>query len=90
LAPPISDSPISQVYDVMADNAIPYNVMGNIQEKSSFGGPSPASGSGGPQTVLRARHPILLVTDLAEHYAKISGHADSRLGASVTPSQPRR
>ena len=26
--------PISQVYHVMADNAIPYNVMGNIQDKS--------------------------------------------------------
>jgi photosystem II stability/assembly factor-like uncharacterized protein len=39
--------PISQVYHVMADNAIPYNVMGNIQDKSSFRGPSRAAGGGG-------------------------------------------
>ena len=32
--------PISQVYHVYADDAIPYNVMGNIQDKSSFRGPS--------------------------------------------------
>ncbi|HKO14610.1 MAG TPA: hypothetical protein VJU87_00125 [Gemmatimonadaceae bacterium] len=32
--------PISQVYHVFADNEIPYNVMGNIQDKSSFRGPS--------------------------------------------------
>lgn len=38
--------PISQVYHVMADNAIPYNVMGNIQDKSSFRGPSRGSGGG--------------------------------------------
>jgi photosystem II stability/assembly factor-like uncharacterized protein len=39
--------PISQVYHVMADNAIPYNVMGNIQDKSSFRGPSRAGGGRG-------------------------------------------
>lgn len=39
--------PISQVYHVMADNEIPYNVMGNIQDKSSFRGPSrPLGGRG--------------------------------------------
>ncbi len=32
--------PISQVYHVTADNEIPYNVMGNIQDKSSYRGPS--------------------------------------------------
>ncbi len=32
--------PISQTYHVFADNEIPYNVMGNIQDKSSFRGPS--------------------------------------------------
>lgn len=32
--------PISQTYHVFADNDIPYNVMGNIQDKSSFRGPS--------------------------------------------------
>lgn len=32
--------PISQTYHVYADNEIPYNVMGNIQDKSSFRGPS--------------------------------------------------
>ncbi len=32
--------PISQVYHVTADNDIPYHVMGNIQDKSSFRGPS--------------------------------------------------
>ena len=32
--------PISQTYHVAADNDIPYNVMGNIQDKSSFRGPS--------------------------------------------------
>lgn len=39
--------PISQVYHVMADNAIPYNVMGNIQDKSSFRGPSRTGGGRG-------------------------------------------
>jgi photosystem II stability/assembly factor-like uncharacterized protein len=41
--------PISQVYHVFADNEIPYNVMGNIQDKSSFRGPSRnlAGGRGG-------------------------------------------
>jgi photosystem II stability/assembly factor-like uncharacterized protein len=39
--------PISQVYHVMADNEIPYNVMGNIQDKSSFRGPSRNLGGGG-------------------------------------------
>jgi photosystem II stability/assembly factor-like uncharacterized protein len=39
--------PISQVYHVIADNAIPYNVMGNIQDKSSFRGPSRTGGGRG-------------------------------------------
>ncbi len=39
--------PISQVYHVMADNAVPYNVMGNIQDKSSFRGPSRTLGGRG-------------------------------------------
>ena len=39
--------PISQVYHVMADNAVPYNVMGNIQDKSSFRGPNRTSGGRG-------------------------------------------
>src|SRR5579864_2266200 len=39
--------PISQVYHVMADNAVPYNVMGNIQDKSSFRGPSRGGGGRG-------------------------------------------
>jgi photosystem II stability/assembly factor-like uncharacterized protein len=39
--------PISQVYHVVADNAVPYNVMGNIQDKSSFRGPSRTSGGRG-------------------------------------------
>ena len=39
--------PISQVYHVMADNATPYNVMGNIQDKSSFRGPSRTGGGRG-------------------------------------------
>lgn len=39
--------PISQVYHVMADNAVPYNVMGNIQDKSSFRGPSRGAGGRG-------------------------------------------
>jgi len=39
--------PISQVYHVFADNEIPYNVMGNIQDKSSFRGPSRNLGGGG-------------------------------------------
>ena len=39
--------PISQVYHVLADNAIPYNVMGNIQDKSSFRGPSRTGGGRG-------------------------------------------
>jgi photosystem II stability/assembly factor-like uncharacterized protein len=38
--------PISQVYHVFADNEIPYNVMGNIQDKSSFRGPSRNLGGG--------------------------------------------
>ena len=45
----------------------------------------------GPQTVLRARYPILLVTDLAEHYAQIAGYM--RILGLVPPSalpQPRR
>src|SRR6185295_18426432 len=39
--------PISQVYHVMADNAVPYNVMGNIQDKSSFRGPNRGAGGRG-------------------------------------------
>jgi hypothetical protein len=39
--------PISQVYHVMADSAVPYNVMGNIQDKSSFRGPSRTGGGRG-------------------------------------------
>lgn len=39
--------PISQVYHVTADNAVPYNVMGNIQDKSSFRGPSRGAGGRG-------------------------------------------
>ena len=39
--------PNSQVYHVMADNAVPYNVMGNIQDKSSFRGPSRGGGGRG-------------------------------------------
>src|SRR5215472_11874832 len=39
--------PISQVYHVFADNAVPYNVMGNIQDKSSFRGPSRGGGGRG-------------------------------------------
>ncbi len=39
--------PISQVYHVMADNDVPYNVMGNIQDKSSFRGPNRISGGRG-------------------------------------------
>ena len=45
----------------------------------------------GPQRVLRARYPILLVTDLAEHYAQVSGYM--RILGLVPPSalpQPRR
>ncbi len=38
--------PISQVYHVFADNEIPYHVMGNIQDKSSFRGPSRNLGGG--------------------------------------------
>ncbi|HXF24355.1 MAG TPA: DinB family protein [Gemmatimonadaceae bacterium] len=38
----------------------------------------------GPQTVLRARYLILLVTDLAEHYAQISGYM--RILGMVPPS----
>jgi hypothetical protein len=39
--------PISQVYHVMADNAVPYNVMGNVQDKSSFRGPNRGAGGRG-------------------------------------------
>ena len=45
----------------------------------------------GPQTVLRARYLILLVTDLAEHYAQIAGYM--RILGLVPPSAlppPRR
>lgn len=39
--------PNSQVYHVTADNDIPYNIMGNIQDKSSFRGPSRSLSGGG-------------------------------------------
>ncbi len=39
--------PIGQVYHVTADNAIPYHVMGNLQDKSSFRGPSRSLGGRG-------------------------------------------
>ncbi|MGH9486691.1 MAG: WD40/YVTN/BNR-like repeat-containing protein [Terriglobales bacterium] len=32
--------PIAQVYHVAADNAVPYHVMGNLQDRTSFRGPS--------------------------------------------------
>jgi photosystem II stability/assembly factor-like uncharacterized protein len=32
--------PISQVYHVYADNDVPYHVLGNLQDRSSFRGPS--------------------------------------------------
>ena len=38
----------------------------------------------GPQTVLRARYLILLVTDLAEHYAQLAGYM--RILGMVPPS----
>ena len=38
----------------------------------------------GPQTVLRARYLILLVTDLAEHYSQLSSYM--RLIGLVPPS----
>ena len=41
----------------------------------------------GPQTVLRARYLILLVTDLAEHYAQLAGYM--RILALVPPSALR-
>ena len=43
-----------------------------------------ASTPAGPQTVLRVRHLILLVTDLAEHYAQIAGYM--RILGLVPPS----
>jgi photosystem II stability/assembly factor-like uncharacterized protein len=43
--------PISQVYHVMADNDVPYNVMGNIQDKSGFRGSSRGGGGRGGMTV---------------------------------------
>jgi len=39
--------PIAQVYHAFADNAIPYHVMGNLQDRSSFRGPSRALAAGG-------------------------------------------
>jgi photosystem II stability/assembly factor-like uncharacterized protein len=39
--------PIAQVYHATADNAIPYHVMGNLQDKSSFRGPSRSLGGRG-------------------------------------------
>ena len=38
----------------------------------------------GPQTVLRARYLMLLITDLAEHYAQLSGYM--RLLGMMPPS----
>lgn len=38
----------------------------------------------GPQTVLRARYLMLLITDLAEHYAQLSGYM--RILGMVPPS----
>ena len=49
-----------------------------LAEKMTFDTPS------GPQTVLRARYLILLVTDLAEHYAQIAGYM--RILGLVPPS----
>lgn len=40
--------PISQAYHVYADNEIPYNVVGNLQDRSSFRGPSRILSGGGP------------------------------------------
>lgn len=45
----------------------------------------------GPQTVLRVRYPILLVTDLAEHYSQLASYM--RLLGLVPPSalpRPKR
>ena len=39
--------PIAQVYHVTTDDEIPYNVYGNIQDSSSFRGPSNSLGGGG-------------------------------------------
>jgi hypothetical protein len=39
--------PIAQMYHVMADNAIPYNVYGNKQDGPSYRGPSNTRGGGG-------------------------------------------
>jgi photosystem II stability/assembly factor-like uncharacterized protein len=39
--------PIAQMYHVMADNAIPYNVYGNKQDGPSYRGPSSTRGAGG-------------------------------------------
>ncbi len=39
--------PIAQMYHVTADNAIPYNVMGNRQDGPSFRGPSNTVAGGG-------------------------------------------
>jgi photosystem II stability/assembly factor-like uncharacterized protein len=38
--------PISQVYHVAVDNDIPYHVMGNLQDRDSFRGPSRALSGG--------------------------------------------
>ena len=38
----------------------------------------------GPQTVLRVRYLMLLITDLAEHYAQLSGYM--RILGMVPPS----
>jgi photosystem II stability/assembly factor-like uncharacterized protein len=39
--------PISQVYHVTVDDQIPYNLYGNLQDASSFRGPSNSLGGGG-------------------------------------------
>jgi photosystem II stability/assembly factor-like uncharacterized protein len=39
--------PISQVYHVTVDDQIPYNIYGNLQDASSFRGPSNSLGGGG-------------------------------------------
>lgn len=39
--------PISQVYHVTTDDQIPYNIYGNLQDASSFMGPSNTLGGGG-------------------------------------------
>ncbi len=45
--------PISQMYHVTADNAIPYNVMGNRQDGPSYRGPSNTLYGTGPGSIPR-------------------------------------